>query len=142
MLILWLNNEAMDWNFTYTKKNGKDYYMKMVEEKNCWTFQTKVMNVFLRSWWTWMTFSYAWNPNYYMYIIIYIIYIYIYIYTYIYVCVHVRVQPTVLWFHISQLECRVGCTLTNKELFPLMTMELRPNYWNFVWLKITCLYLF
>ena len=24
----------MDWNLTYTKKNGKDYYMKMVQVKN------------------------------------------------------------------------------------------------------------
>ena len=26
MIILWLNNEAMDRNWTYTKKNGKDNY--------------------------------------------------------------------------------------------------------------------
>ena len=36
----------MDWNLTYTKKNGKDYYMKMVQVKRLlvipklklWTF--------------------------------------------------------------------------------------------------------
>ena len=30
---------------TYTKKNRKDNYMKMVQENNCWSFQTKVMNI-------------------------------------------------------------------------------------------------
>ena len=29
----------------YTKKNRKDNYMKMVQENNCWSFQTKVMNI-------------------------------------------------------------------------------------------------
>ena len=33
MIILLLNDEAMDWNLTYTKKNGKDNYMKMVQVK-------------------------------------------------------------------------------------------------------------
>ena len=46
MIILQLNNEAMDWNLIYTKKNGKDYYIKMVQVKKIvghsklklWTF--------------------------------------------------------------------------------------------------------
>ena len=41
-----LNNEAMDWHLKYTKKNGKDNYMKMVPVKKIvghfklklWTF--------------------------------------------------------------------------------------------------------
>ena len=33
MIILELNNEKMDWNLRYTKKNGKDNYMKMVQVK-------------------------------------------------------------------------------------------------------------
>ena len=42
------------------KKNGSIYiynYIKMVRKKHCYSFQTKVMNLFLRSWWTWMTFN-------------------------------------------------------------------------------------
>ena len=33
---------------TYTKKNEKDNYMKMVQVKR-WSFQTKVMSIFLRT---------------------------------------------------------------------------------------------
>ena len=31
------------------KTNGNDNYMKMVMYRDCWSFQTKVMNIFLRS---------------------------------------------------------------------------------------------
>ena len=40
------HNEAMD----HTQKIKYDgNYMKMVQKKNCWLFQTKVMNIFQRS---------------------------------------------------------------------------------------------
>ena len=31
--------------------------MKLVQVKDCWSFQTKVMNIFLRTKWMWTTFS-------------------------------------------------------------------------------------
>ena len=31
------------------KKNGKGDYMKVVHVKDCWSFQTKVMNILKRS---------------------------------------------------------------------------------------------
>ena len=37
-------NEAMDWNLAYTKKNGKDNYMK--KKKDCWSYYTKIINFF------------------------------------------------------------------------------------------------
>ena len=34
----------------HKKKNGKDNYIKMVRKKDCWSFQTKVINALLRPW--------------------------------------------------------------------------------------------
>ena len=31
------------WIEAYTKKNGKDKYMKTVQVKDCWSFSTNVM---------------------------------------------------------------------------------------------------
>ena len=41
----------MNWNLTYTQKHGEDDYMKIVQVKDCWS---NIMNVFLRSGWTWI----------------------------------------------------------------------------------------
>ena len=70
MINLLLNNETIDWNFTYTKKNGKHKHMVLV--KGCWSFQTKVINIFLRSRWTLMTFSMSlWGWHIWVYGIIF-----------------------------------------------------------------------
>ena len=45
MIVLKLNNEAMDWNLTYTKKNGKDNYMKMMLVKRCLVFPNQSYSV-------------------------------------------------------------------------------------------------
>ena len=39
----------MDRNLTYTKKNGKDNYMKMVQVKRLLVILNKVMTIFLRT---------------------------------------------------------------------------------------------
>ena len=36
---------------------GRIIIWKWCRNKDCWSFQTKVINIFLRTQWTWMTFS-------------------------------------------------------------------------------------
>ena len=42
---------------------GRTIIWKWCRQKDCWAFQTKVMNIFLRTWWTWITFNIVWSAT-------------------------------------------------------------------------------